>query len=345
MTRKAGISVIPTLVAFHNIVRQATDVKSYLRNPDLVYLPPFIRAELEPARNTYANRFSRETVPGLAVSYEFQRQLVRALHEGGVPILAGTDVAWLGVPGFSLIEEIENFQELGFTPYAALKTATVDPARLLRREEEFGTIEVGKRADLLLTRENPLEDVRNLRSLDGVMAGGRWIPGPERRRLLESLPASYRDELSRLVRLAESDPAALGRELDANDPFGSISAEVWTRVASAGPDKVVESLRRLRAADPKSPLLSEETLNELGYNLVGVDQSAAAVEVFRLNTELYPKSGNTYDSLAEAYLRAGNRELALRNYAKALEVQPDYPNAKAAREILREKTEPTPAAP
>ncbi|HSB37436.1 MAG TPA: hypothetical protein VLH41_11190, partial [Thermoanaerobaculia bacterium] len=105
MTREAGVSVIPTLVAFHNIVRQATALPHYLRDPKLAYLFPAMRAQLEPERNTYANRFERERLPGLSVSYEFQRQLVKALHEGGVPILAGTDASWLGVPGFCLIEE------------------------------------------------------------------------------------------------------------------------------------------------------------------------------------------------------------------------------------------------
>jgi len=207
MTREAGVSVIATLVAFHNIVRQATALPAYLKNPDLAYLPPLLREQLEPARNTYANRFQRERLPGLAVSYEFQRQLVKALHEGGVPILAGTDVAWLGVPGFALIEEIENFQALGFTPYDALKTATVDCAKLLRRENEFGTIAPGRRADLLLTRKNPLENVGNVRELEGVMVRGRWIPDEVRRRMLASLPDAYRATLTMLTRQAEGDAA------------------------------------------------------------------------------------------------------------------------------------------
>ncbi len=335
MTREAGISVIPTLVAFHNIVRQATDVKAYLRDPNFAYMPPFMRAQLEPAVNTYANRWPRERLAGLAVSYEFQRQLVKALHDGGVPILAGTDASWLGVPGFCLIEEIENFQDLGFTPYAALKTATADPAKLLKREGEFGTIAVGKRADMILTRENPLEDVRRLRGIVGVMANGRWVPQDERRRLLEGLPASYRDTLARLTKDAEANPRALDAYLEANDPFGEIGAGVLGAIASSrGPEGLVDLLRGVRRTDPDSPLVREEAVNQLGYSLSATKQTDAAIAVFRLNTELYPASGNTYDSLAETYLAAGNKELARQNYAKALEVQPDYPNAKAAREIL-----------
>jgi tetratricopeptide (TPR) repeat protein len=321
MTREAGISVIPTLVAFRNIVRQAENVRKYLTDPNLVYMAPSMREKLEPARNTYANRFEPEKIPGLAVSYEFQRQLVKALHAGGVPILAGTDASWLGVPGF--------------TPYAALKTATVDPARLLRKENEFGTIAAGKRADLILTRDNPLEDVGCLRNPAGVMVAGRWIPDEERRRLLRDIPESYRKTMADLARDAEANPQALDAYLRASDPLGEIGSAVLASVAaSRGPEALTAMLEKIRKSDPQSPLVREEAVNELGYALLGRKEIGAALAVFRLNTELYPKSGNTWDSLAETYLAAGQTELGRQLYAKALEVEPEYPNAKAAREIV-----------
>ncbi len=338
MTKRAEISVIPTLVAFHNIVRQATEVKKYLQDPNLVYMFPTMRAALEPARNTYANRFPTDRLPGLAVSYEFQRQLVKALHDGGVPILAGTDASWLGVPGFCLLEEIENFQELGFTPYAAIRTATVDAARLLRKEDEFGTIAPGRRADLILTRENPLEDVRRLRGIEGVMVRGRWIAAAERRAMLEAIPASYRKSLERMERQFETDPAALDAYLAANDPYGNIASGVLVDLtARRPPADVAATLRRSAVAGKAPHLTGEETLNQLGYDLLAAKKPDAAVEIFRLNVELFPKSGNTYDSLAETYLGLGKKDLAKEYYSRALQVQPDYPNAKAAKEILQNK--------
>jgi tetratricopeptide (TPR) repeat protein len=341
MTKDAGISVIPTLVAFRNIVRQATDVGSYLKDPNLAYMAPSMREKLEPARNTYANRFDAEVIPGLALSYEFQRQLVKALHAAGVPILAGTDASWLGVPGFCLIEEIEIFQDLGFTPYAALRTATVDPAKLLEKENEFGTIAAGRRADLILTRENPLEDVRRLRQPEGVMVAGRWISGEERRRLLRGVPESYRKTMAELVRDAESNPRALDAYLRANDPLGEIGSAVLGEIAATrGPESLTRTLASLRESDPQSSLIREEAVNELGYALLGRKQTDAAIAVFRLNTELYPRSGNTWDSLAETYLANGQEELGRRLYAKALEVEPEYPNAKAAREIVAKAAGP-----
>jgi tetratricopeptide (TPR) repeat protein len=334
MTKKAGVSVIPTLVAFHNIVRQATDVQAYLRDPNLAYMAPTMRAQLEPARNTYANRWPEERLAGLAVSYEFQRQLVKALHRGGVPILAGTDATWLGVPGFSLIEEIENFQDIGFTPYEAMSTATVDAARLLRREGEFGRIAPGMRADLVLTARNPLEDVRNLRSIEGVMANGRWMPESDCREKLRSLPEAYREDLALRTRQAASDLPALNAYLSSNDPLGIVSSAVVTGlIASQGAGEGIALLRRMHETNPSSPMVSEEAVNQLGYDLLG-KQLATAIEIFELNTVFYPKSGNAYDSLAEAYLAAGKKDEARKCYAKALEVQPDYPNAKAARAIV-----------
>jgi tetratricopeptide (TPR) repeat protein len=334
-TKEAGIFVIPTLVAFHDIVRQATDVKAYLKDPHLRYLAPSMRAALEPGRNTYANRFAPDVVPGLAVSYEFQRQLVKALHDGGVPILAGTDVAWLGVPGYSLVEEIENFQDLGFSPYDALRTATADPARLLRRENEFGTIAVGKRADLVVTQKNPIDDVRALERLAGVVARGRWIPEAEAARRLDGVPQQYRATIARLERKAATDIESVDRELAETDPLGVLGSSVFIALAgNRPPDEVTAILTKLHRENPGSHLTAEESLNELGYGLLAAKKNEAAIAVFRVNTELYPSSGNTFDSLAETYLKLGNEAKARELYARALAAQPDYPNAKAARRIV-----------
>ena len=292
-----------------------------------------------PTRTPTPTAGRRSACPGSRSRYEFQKLLVKALHDGGVPILAGTDASWLGVPGFCLIEEVENFQDLGFTPYAALRTATVDPAKLLRRENDFGTIAVGRRADLVLTRENPLADVRHLRGVVGVMANGRWIPDAERRRLLEGLPGSYRSMLARLIAEAETDLAAVDAELSANDPLGSVSAAVMIGLAGkSDPTHVSQLLRQLHHSKPDARLTAEEALNELGYGLYGRKQKDAAIEIFRLNTELYPQSGNAYDSLAETYLRLGDEARAKELYAKALAVQPDYGNAKEARRIVEGKS-------
>jgi imidazolonepropionase-like amidohydrolase len=102
-------------------------------------------------------------------------QMVGALHHAGVPFLAGTDTApgIYVMPGFSLHDELANFVEAGFTPMEALQTATSNPAKFLGTEANSGSVGPGKIADLVLLRENPLEDIQNTRKIELVVAAGR----------------------------------------------------------------------------------------------------------------------------------------------------------------------------
>ena len=92
-----------------------------------------------------------------------------ALHDAGVPIVAGTDE---GVPGFSVDRELELYVIAGFTPIDALRAATAVPAKAMHMDKELGTVEVGKRADLLVLDANPLENIANIRTVRLVMKGG-----------------------------------------------------------------------------------------------------------------------------------------------------------------------------
>jgi imidazolonepropionase-like amidohydrolase len=97
-------------------------------------------------------------------------QAIRVLHEAGVPIVAGTDQS---VPGYSLDREIELYAKAGFTPMEAIQAATLVPARAMGMEKDSGTIEPGKRADVLVVDGNPLENISDIRKVNTVFAGGR----------------------------------------------------------------------------------------------------------------------------------------------------------------------------
>jgi len=101
--------------------------------------------------------------------FEKSVAIVGALHRSGVPIVAGTDQA---VPGHSLHREIELYVQAGFTPMEAIQAATVVPARVMGMEKEAGTVEKGKRADLILINGNPLEDIHNTRNVEYVITNG-----------------------------------------------------------------------------------------------------------------------------------------------------------------------------
>jgi imidazolonepropionase-like amidohydrolase len=103
-------------------------------------------------------------------------EIVGQMHKAGVPFLAGTDTA-AGVrvyPGFSLHEELALFVEAGFTPMEALQTATRNPGQYLGISYT-GTIEKGKRADLVLLDANPLDDIKNTRKINSVVLHGRYL--------------------------------------------------------------------------------------------------------------------------------------------------------------------------
>src|SRR6516165_448434 len=103
-------------------------------------------------------------------------EIVGRMNAAGAPILAGTDAAAPNVfPGFSLHEELAYLVRAGLTPLQALQAATAKPAEFLGKGAEVGTIETGKRADLLLLDANPLEDIRNTEKIRSVVLNGRWL--------------------------------------------------------------------------------------------------------------------------------------------------------------------------
>jgi imidazolonepropionase-like amidohydrolase len=97
-------------------------------------------------------------------------EVLLALHRAGIPIIAGIDLV---VPGHSLHRELELYVKAGLTPMEAIQTATMAAARAMKLDKEAGTIEVGKRADLILLDRNPIEAISNLRSVRFVIANGR----------------------------------------------------------------------------------------------------------------------------------------------------------------------------
>jgi imidazolonepropionase-like amidohydrolase len=119
-------------------------------------------------------------------------EVVRSMHRAGVPFLAGTDTP-SGVyifPGFSLHEELQRFVAAGFTPLAALQTATLNPAKFLGKETELGTVEKGKLADLVLLDRNPLDNIANTQKIAAVIVNGRYLSRAELDKMLAGVVAA-----------------------------------------------------------------------------------------------------------------------------------------------------------
>src|SRR5213080_4708115 len=171
------------------------DVSDYSADTRVKYVPA-------PWKSKTWKRFTDEITQGygsddLATRKKFvekELELVRMLHNAGVEFLAGTDTP-AGVhifPGFSLHEELQRFVAAGFTPLDALQTATINPARFLGIEEQLGTIEEGKLADLVLLSANPLEDISNTQKVAGVFANGRYFYHAEIEKMLTGVESAAR---------------------------------------------------------------------------------------------------------------------------------------------------------
>src|SRR5579872_401985 len=101
--------------------------------------------------------------------FEKEVAIVGALHRAGIPVVAGTDQT---VPGYSLHREIELYVQAGFTPMEAIQAASMVPARVMGMDKELGTVEKGKRGDVIVISGNPLEDIHNTRNVEYVVTGG-----------------------------------------------------------------------------------------------------------------------------------------------------------------------------
>jgi tetratricopeptide (TPR) repeat protein len=94
-----------------------------------------------------------------------------------------------------------------------------------------------------------------------------------------------------------------------------------------GSDAAIAQYRELKRTRPSDYDFNEEALNQLGYRLLQQNRNADAIAIFKLNVEEYPKSGNVYDSLAEAYAKDGQKQFAIDNYHKSLELDPKNQHA------------------
>jgi len=114
------------------------------------------------------------------------------------------------------------------------------------------------------------------------------------------------------------------------------SMEFFNVLNNRGVDAAIQYFYKMRDSEPDIILFDEREMNALGYRFLQNKKIKDAIQLFKLNTIVYPNSGNVYDSLGEAYLKEGQKDLAIKNYEKSLELNPGNSNA---RQILRKLKE------
>lgn len=125
--------------------------------------------------------------------------------------------------------------------------------------------------------------------------------------------------------------------LDVSEPKLALGDTLLVTIFESGIDSAVSRYHYLKSNEPDQYDFREAQLNMLGYALLRNQMIKEAIEIFKLNTEAYPESANVYDSLGEGYAADRNIELAIENYQKSLDLNPDNENAKEMLKRLKSK--------
>jgi imidazolonepropionase-like amidohydrolase len=187
-TREAGVWNAATQTLIEHLFN-AVDPEEMARWPEMRYVPQATVANwVQQKRNIQQQpTFTRERADHYI---EVRRRLLRELQAAGAGLILASDAPqWWNVPGFSVHRELGMMVDAGLTPYEALASGTRNAATYFGTDD-WGTIEVGRAADMILLEGNPLENIANVSRIAGVMVRGRWMPGEEIRTGLDAIAAA-----------------------------------------------------------------------------------------------------------------------------------------------------------
>ncbi|GAA4722652.1 amidohydrolase family protein [Sphingomonas lutea] len=185
----------PTLVTTRRILEEFSDPNGLFARPEAAYAAHPMQKEIWSFISNMYKGIPPDARTKLRDDFEkFQRPFTKVFHDKGGQLMTGTDALMPRlVSGFALHQELQELVSVGLTPYEALRTSTTIPSDYLGEAKDAGTIEVGKRTDLLLVDANPLEDISAASKIAGVMMRGRWIGRDEIDRRMRHVSAQVGD--------------------------------------------------------------------------------------------------------------------------------------------------------
>ncbi len=190
LVKRSGMGVTPTLITMKAIQLMQVERQVMSVAPEWSrYLDPVSRLQWAAPANRYLSQpfRDREGAHLFSASYDFARVLTRQLWKRGVPLTVGTDASLPGlVYGHSVHQEMVELHEIGLSPVEVLRAASLNGRRLFDPKGDDGAIRPGRRADLVLLGADPLADIRNVETVEGVVAAGVWRSAAELDRLHEA---------------------------------------------------------------------------------------------------------------------------------------------------------------
>ena len=177
-TKQAGTWNVPTLFVWETL-QGPVPLESRTGLPELKYLP---RTQIEAWTKQLSGRLAKDGFnrQEAKIHIDNRMKILAALYKGGTRILLGSDAPQqFNVPGYSIHREMARMEDAGMTRFDILKSGTASVGEYFKGQDDFGTVAVGKRADLILADGNPLQNLANLQKQSGVMVRGRWLPQAE----------------------------------------------------------------------------------------------------------------------------------------------------------------------
>ncbi len=190
-TKKEGVWNVPT----QSLLLRWTSGRSgaeMANDPEMIYVPGATRFQWRQMKENILNspNYSEERMKKFI---DLRQRLLREMKEQGAGLLLGSDAPQVfNVPGFSIQHEMQAWAAAGLSNVTILKAGTMNVARFFNAEGPYGSVQRGAAADLLLLSANPIEDIRHMQQIEGVMVRGRWLPREEIDRRLEAIAGQYR---------------------------------------------------------------------------------------------------------------------------------------------------------
>lgn len=189
-SKENGVWVVPTQSLFERWFAPTT-AEEMLSQPEMQYMPASTLENWKQRKLQSTGENSGFSEEQWVSFISLRRQLIKKLQENGQGLLLGSDAPQLfNVPGFSIHHEMDGMLRAGLSPLEIIQSGTINPTKFFGQEGEYGELKEGQSADILLVTGNPLEDITNLKNVEGVMVRGTWIDKDTIAKKLEEIAAN-----------------------------------------------------------------------------------------------------------------------------------------------------------